>query len=274
MFQLTLDALSQHRVDIPDIDQQPDLIGLGERFLAYDQSLPPEQQSPVAAHLAALLEACRPHTVEFHHSEAQRTIASENAKRYEDKAYQFLKQIQQILRSTFWERPEEAEAWGFEVKQTTGNILFPGSKKERLRVLNSYITKEESRPAEERFTAPALADIIEVRNQWLAAREVRKSSEAQRTTSRAVRDIAFRRLKEALRLAAATIIVLHHDHAVTLDLKQWGFEMSKRSTRSTAGDAEAKPEGAAETEAAPVNGTNGNLASNGAAEPLVQSSIR
>ena len=273
MLQLILDTLSQYQVEIPEADEHTDLINLGESVLAYDQTLPPDKQSPVAAHLAKLLQECRPHREEFHSSEAQRTIASENIKRLEKKVYQYLKRIQHMLKSYFWDTPEEAEAWGFEVKQTTGNIILPDSKKERLRVLNAYIAKEGTRPAEERFEPPSLAEVTDVRDQWIATQKIRKSSKAQRTTSRIARDATFQRLREALRLAASNIVVLHYDHTITLDLKRWGFDVTKRSAKATEGEAEAAPVAAPEAEAAPTNGVNGSVELNGATDVVVESMI-
>lgn len=273
MLQLILDTLSQYQVEIPEPDEHADLINLGEGVLAYDQTLPPDKQSPVAAHLAKLLQECRPHRAEFHSSEAQRTIASENLKRLEKKVYQYLKRIQHKLKDDFWDTPEEAEAWGFEVKQATGNIIFPDGKKERLRVLDAYIAKESTRPEAERFESPSLAEVIDVRDQWMATQKVRKSSKAQRTTSRIARDAAFQRLREGLRLAASNIVVLQYDHTITLDLKRWGFDVVKRSAKATESEAETSPAAAPEAETAPTNGVNGGVELNGSTEVVVESVI-
>ncbi|MCB0212434.1 MAG: hypothetical protein KDJ52_24035 [Anaerolineae bacterium] len=270
MLQLILDTLSQYQVDIPEADEHADLINLGEGILAYDQTLPPEKQSPVAAHLAKLLQECRPHSTEFHSSEAQRTIASESIKRLEKKVRQYLKRIQHMLKDTFWETPEQAEAWGFEVKQTTRNIMFPKNRKEIMRVLNTYIAKEETRSAEERFEPPSLAEVTDVRDQWIATQKVCKSSMSQRTTSRIARDTSFQRLREALRLAAAIIIVLHYDHTITLDLKRWGFDVVVRSTKSTEANEETAPETSTTPETESADTPTGTVDLNGSAEVVVQ----
>lgn len=266
----TIDTRGQFQINIPEADDHTNLFNLGESFQTYDQTLPPELQSPVAGHLVNLLEECRPHSTEFHSSEAQRTIASESIKRLEKKAYKYLKRIQHMLKNYFWDTPEEAEAWGFEVKQTTGNIIFPKNKKEVLRVLNAYIAKEGTRPAEDRFEPPSLVEVTDVRDQLIATQKVCKSSKAQRTTSRIARDTAFHRLRETLRLAAAIIIILHYDHTITLDLKRWGFDVVIRSTKSTEANEETALETTPTAETESAEAPNGTVDLNGSAEVVVQ----
>ena len=95
MYKVILDARSIYQVRLPEVEQQDKLVNMAEIFLAYDQSLSLERQSPLASDIAALLQACSPHQDKFKSSETQRTIASENRKRYAEQAYKLLKRIHQ-----------------------------------------------------------------------------------------------------------------------------------------------------------------------------------
>ncbi|MCB0214696.1 MAG: hypothetical protein KDJ52_35480, partial [Anaerolineae bacterium] len=106
-----------------------------------------------------------------------------------------------------------------------------------------------------------------------ATQKIRKSSKAQRTTSRIARDAAFQRLKEALRLVASNIVVLQYGHTITLDLKRWGFDVTKRSTKATESEAETTPAATPEAEAAPTNGVNDAVELNGSTYVVVESMI-
>ncbi|MCB9098366.1 MAG: hypothetical protein H6632_02415 [Anaerolineales bacterium] len=230
MLKIIVDTISRFHVVLPDISDEDGLLTQNDEFLTYDATLPPEDRSVFTRHLIDLREQCVPHHEQFYSSEAQRSIASDNTKRFEEEITQHLKQAQHNLTARYWQTPAEAEAWGFEVKQTTGNIIFPGTKSERMRVLNRYISKEQSRPEEERFATPDLARLIEVREQLLANRKLTSANRKQRKSSRIARDEAFRRLRETLRMAAGNIIILQFDHTITPDLQKWGFEVIERSS--------------------------------------------
>lgn len=228
MLKLALDTRSRYHVIVPEAEQQTELIRLGSAFITYDQTLPPSQQSPLAPRIAALLKECVPHQQQFYHNEAERSIASDNAKRFEAEAYDYLKLIQQHLKVLFWRSPAEAGAWGFAVKQSTGNILFPKSRRKQLQLLKRYIAQEQSRPPAERFTTPDLTTLIELRDNIVANREIAHFSRADRKHSRIARDSALQRLKELLRVAAAVIVVTHFEHTISFELQHWGFEVRER----------------------------------------------
>ena len=249
MLKVNVDPPSRYHVFVPEDHQHDELITLVDAYLAYDKTLPLAQQSFFAPYLAELREQCVPHTTEFYHSEAQRSIASDTVKRLDQEVFRYLKQALLNLRALFWKTPSKAEAWGFDVKQTTGSINFPRGKKDQRRVLNSYIAKEESRPLSERFDDPDLNQMIAVRDQLQENMYIARSRQKQRKTSRAARDEIFRRLRETLRLAAGAIIVLHFDHKITLDLQKWGFDVFERSTQSPTEEIEAKQADNAEADA-------------------------
>jgi len=242
MLKLALDNNSPYHVLVPDIDHPVELINLGDVFLSYDRTLPPEEQSPLAPYLAALLAGCAPHQKNFYHSEAQRSIASEKVKALETELRQALKLIQQQLKTKFWTTPAQAENWGFEMNHATGNIMLPDTPQGRWRALSQYIDQEESRSPADRFPAPDLARLIELRRQIILNRKIRKANRAQRKMSRASRDALLQHLRDVLRVAGAIIIILQFDHTITLELQKWGFEVVKRPGKTKA-RAQEKAEG-------------------------------
>lgn len=269
MFTAILDANSPYHAGLPENDQPDKLVTAGETFLTYDRTLPPEQQSPFADDIAQLLQACSPQQDEFNQSEAQRTIASENLKRHEEQAYRFLQRIHQNLKSYLYETPEMAEEWGFEVKQSTRNIMMP-SKKDRLKVLSRYIAKEESRPEAERFATPDLAAIIEVRDQLQERKKHYRSSHVQRKSSRVARDATLQALKDTLRAAGTVIIVKNLGRVISPELGKWGYEVYERSSRPGQPDDAPPPDSAVDEPAADNADTNGSQESEGLANVVIR----
>ena len=275
MLKSTVDPASRYNVVIPEANEYDGLLVQSDEFLTYDATLPPEDQSVFTQHLINLREECAPHSKQFYSSEAQRSIASDNTKRFEEEITQHLKQAQHNLTARYWQTPAEAEAWGFEVKQSTGNIIFPSTKSERRRVLDSYISQEQSRPEADRFATPDLARLIEVRDQLLANRKLTSANRKQRKSSRIARDEAFRRLRETLRMAAGNIIILQFDHTITPDLQKWGFEVVERSSSKpdeTEYDEVTLLGGSREESSAETVSTNGEVSLTGLTQTAVQTS--
>ncbi|MCB9077755.1 MAG: hypothetical protein H6631_09205 [Anaerolineaceae bacterium] len=269
MFTAILDANSPFHAGLPENDQPDKLVTAGETFLTYDSTLPPEQQSPFKDDIAQLLQDCSPQQDEFKQSEAQRTIASENLKRFEEQAYRFLQRIHLNLKSYLYETPEEAEEWGFEVKQSTRNIMMP-SKKDRLKVLSRYIAKEESRPEAERFVTPDLAAITEVRDQLQERKKRIHSSHVQRKSSRVARDATLQALKDTLRAAGTVIIVKHLGRVISPELGKWGYEVYERSSRPDNPNDAPPPDSAVDEPAIDNADTNGSQESGTLANVVIR----
>lgn len=273
MLNASVDPSSRLHVVFPEVFDYSDLLALNDDFLRYNATLPPEQQSSFTNHLVKLGNVCRPHHDQFYSSEAQRSIASDNVKLLDEEATDHLKQAQYNIQAKFWKTPAKAEEWGFEAKQSTGNIITPATKKERIRVLKSYIAKEESLPEEERFATPDLARLIEVRDQLVENIRLSRASEKQRRISRVARDEAFRRLRETLRLAAANIVVLQFDHTITYDLQKWGFSVVERSAKTDAIEEEYIIDQETDSDTVDALSTNGHAETNGSIEAALDTAL-
>ena len=248
----TIDTLSPYHVNLPTPNDGPDLINSGESFVTYDETLPPEQQSPLLPEIRELLQQCTPSQNVIITSEAQRTMASEAVKRLDEQATTLIRKIHRMFNHTFFETPEAAEQWGFKVKQSTRNILMPQNRPQRLALLNAYIAKEESRPAEERFTTPDLAEVVALRDDLKANLAIRRNSQNRRKASLTASNDALKALYDCMRTAGAVILIKHFNRTIHQDMTKWGFEVIRRQAKGK--DAEAEP-AANGTTTTPTNGS-------------------
>ncbi|MCB0181503.1 MAG: hypothetical protein KDI62_24965 [Anaerolineae bacterium] len=252
MHTIFLDANSPYHVGIPSAEQWPELIDTTQTFVTYDQSLPPERQSPYTRHLIAMLNICVPLYETYESSESQRTIASETVKRLEAQLTRLTRQIHHVIKGALFETPEQAEEWGFQIRQSSQTILMPRSTKERLALLKKYIAQEESRPAAERFTIPNLETVKRLHADLITHRATRRSSRDRRKSSRAARDEAFAQLVDWLRMAAGHLMLDHFNHKISFEMQQWGYivieRQSGRNGRSEESSVEPAPPEPAESE--------------------------
>ncbi|MCB9078921.1 MAG: hypothetical protein H6631_15060 [Anaerolineaceae bacterium] len=231
MYPIKLATSSSYQVDIPTPKQPTKLITSGQNFVAYDETLPPEEQSYLLPDLKQLLQECVPTQNTYKSSEVQRTIASEAVKRLDEQAKAIIRKIHYKLNYDYTETPEAAEEWGFEVKQGTGKILLPKKRPDRLTLLDTYIAKEESRPPEERLTAPNLAEVISLRDGLKANLDTRRTSRSRRKDSHAARAETLEALYDTLRMAGGLIILKKLNRKVTPALEKWGIEVTKRQSK-------------------------------------------
>lgn len=239
MYSIILDPSSPYQVKLPTTNKVTKLIAIAENFVAYDETLPLEEQSPLLPDIRQLLEQCVPTQNSFKSSEAQRTIASEAVKRLDGQIKTIIRKIHHKINFEYMETPESAEAWGFQVKQGTRRILLPKKRSERLTFLNTYIAQEESRPPEERFTTPDLAVIINLRDDLKANLATRRRSRGRRKDSYSARSEALKALYDTLRMAGGLIILKKFNRSLTPGLEKWGIEVIKRQTKEK--EAEAPP---------------------------------
>ena len=287
MYPINLDRSSAFQVNIPTPNQPTKLITSGQNFVAYDETLPPDEQSYLLPDLRQLLQESVPTQNSYKSSEVQRTIASEAVKRLDEQAKALIRKIHYKLHYDYSETPEAAEEWGFEVKQGTGKILLPKKRPDRLALLDTYIAKEESRPPEEQFSKPNLADVIRVRDDLKANLDTRRTSRSRRKDSYAARAETLEALYDTLRMAGGLIVLKKLNRKVTPALEQWGIEVTKRQSKekdadaapttngtttddaTTTTSAETTTTNGAETTPPANTSTNGSVDLNGAAEVVV-----
>ncbi|MCB0193617.1 MAG: hypothetical protein KDJ65_16840 [Anaerolineae bacterium] len=253
MYPVQLATSSPYQVDIPTPKQPTKLITVGQNFVKYDESLPPEEQSYLLPDLKYLLQDCVPTQKTYKASEVQRTLASEAVKRLDEQAKTLIHKIRYKLNFDYMETPEAAEEWGFQVRQGTGKILLPKNREDRLALLDTYIAKEESRLPEERFSKPDLEEVIRLRDDLKANLDARRTSRSLRKDSYAARAETLDALYDTLRIAGSLIILKKLNRKLTPALEKWGIEVTKRQSKEKEDEVAPATNG---TETTTTNYTN------------------
>lgn len=223
MLQVRLDPTGPYALRFPRAHQRADVLALAQRFVAYDERLPLEQQSPFTPKLKALLAQLLPNHAQSWQAEAQRSQASESLKQIDRAASIIIDQIMAIMRAAFPTTLGQAEMWGLAVKQGTGNMLKPRGREARLSLLNAYIKTEQARPEAERFSLPPLSDVIRVRDALQINLHACRAGQNDRRISIARTKALSHELLNHLQVAAAYLVVDRFDHQLGPRLEKWGY---------------------------------------------------
>ncbi len=225
MYQFRIDASSGYNLRLPRVQQRQEIINLARKFVAYEWGRPEEQRTPVSDRLAALLDEVDLCYRKRDSGELQRTAASEAVKRLEREAEVLVNHLWNTMQYLFKAAPEQAQAWGFEVRQATGHIVRPKSRKKRLALLSSYVAHEESRPESERFSLPDLAEVRRVRDGLAGNLSARDAGKNQREVCLVTGEALVNRMLNHLQAAAVHLLAVEYDYKLNPELEQWGFEV-------------------------------------------------
>jgi hypothetical protein len=229
MIQVRLDTTGSYAVRLPKAKQWAAVTALAQKFVAYDQTRPEAERNPVTAKLEALLAQALPCADDRLCSERRRMVASEAVKRLDGEARQLVSRMWYMMNSIFKETPEQAEAWGFKVKQGNGRIQQPQTRAGRLALLSHYLAAEERRPEGERFIFPDLAEVRRVRDELAANLSARDAGETQREVSHFAGQALARQLYNYLQVGLVELLSEVYDFNVTPDLQKWGFDVVVRN---------------------------------------------
>ncbi|MCB0166757.1 MAG: hypothetical protein KDI79_21200 [Anaerolineae bacterium] len=246
------------RVYFPSSKIRADVIDLGKKYMAHEQTLPVKKQNLFTPIINDLLQQILEYEKNIAEGEAQRAVASDAVTKLEERSKQLVASMLKTIDAAFPHRPAKAQEWGFATKKETAHIRTPRSQKERLAVMESYIAKEESRPEEERFTIPALADVIDNYQAYGAAVKRRDTGQYQRQKYVTASNALAKQLGQYLQLAAGVIVGYDYRLKVSHDLQQWGYKVIELR-RSKKAEADA---------AAPTNGSTNGSADDGSMSPI------
>lgn len=232
---IVLRVIQQDKYDLrfPQPTQTTPLIKLSDSFIAFEETLPPEQRSPYYPTIKSLLTQVQVQQESQTEAENKRTIASEQLKRHDRVMNMMLDRILVTLKAKCFGRPEEAQAWGFEVRQGTGNILKPTARANRVRALQQYIKKEQSRPVEEQFTEPPLAEVIDLYENMRTALLARDGGVAVRQEASVEIKNTVTSLYNYLQIALHDIMERNYSFDVSPGLEKWGFDVVWRRNGAT-----------------------------------------
>ncbi|MCB9076661.1 MAG: hypothetical protein H6631_03665 [Anaerolineaceae bacterium] len=265
------DATSKLHLAYPVKDKQPDIIHAVQSFIRYEQSRPPAEQLPHTPIFIGLLQQWDANDHKRSTGEAQRAEAAELMQQLDQAIMAIVRDARKTLDAAFPRNPAKAKVWGFEAKQTTQNILLPQSRDEHLRVLRQYIAKEQSRPEAERFLSPDLDEAIRVHAALRKQVALRRAGKNQREEAVATSYVIAAKMHNYLQAAATHLLAFKFDFILTLELQNWGFDVSPRRTASAEAEEAIVADAPAETtptsepapaapapETAPTNGTSTN----------------
>ena len=243
------DPRSPYQINFLKPDQRPEIFAQTKTFLAYEQTRPPKQQTPLTPRMASLLDRLNAAYSENTEAERQRVIASDKLKQLNKKAVTMINKMWKSVTAKYEDDPSEATHWGFKMKAKTRNVLRPQDAPERLALLNAYIAKEESQPEKERFRVPKLAQVIELRDMLTANTLAYQTGQTQKENSfEAIKALTFE-LCECLQGAGIHLLGVDYYFKPTTQLQNWGYDVTLKRKSSTAKDTdeEAAPDSPADT---------------------------
>lgn len=239
---------ASHRIVLPYKTQKHELLALAQAFVAQENSLPLEDRTRYTASIETALATALATQAASAAQEVSRKSASETLKRLDAASRTTVSQIRSLMEGRFAYNPEQAQTWGFFVRQSgrgAGNILTPRGREEIIACLNQYITAEESRPIGEQFAEPPLNEVITLRDELVQNLHQRDQSRQERLTQNAALDEACATLAKELRLAL-TALLLNYQGEPELILGRWGFQLTTRTPRPREEGQPTTPEPVAE----------------------------
>lgn len=234
MLRIQFNNGSPLRTNLPRAYQKQEILELAQAFVAYENTRPVENRTPYTAQIeTAVADALAAQEIAID-EEANRKSASEALKRTREDAKTLLRQIRSLLAGRFTRTPEQAQAWGFMVRQTgrsAGLILMPKTLTDVRTCLNEYIATEQARPELEQFIEPPLAEVIAVRDSLMQQRQLRNQSRQTRLRENGRSSLLIQQIREELRKAMGYLMLVEFNSQPDRTLSQWGFEVVARTTR-------------------------------------------
>ena len=272
MFTAKYDTNSDLHLDLPNKNRPFEIVLSTRSYLDYELSRPPEERLPHTPRLIELYDQWSASDDDRSEGEYQRAEAAEEVEQLDQALTRYVRHIRKTIDASFPHSPAKAKAWGFPSKNSTKNILLPRNRQDHLKVLNKYISKEQSRPEEERFTSPPLAEVIEIRDKLQKQLKVRSLAKAQREDGATISNAIALEMYDLLQGAVVYLLNFRFNNKLTVKLEKWGFEVVTRRNpaEEEAAETAAATDAPAEAEAAPqsapedtsTNGTYTNGALN------------
>jgi len=228
MLSAQIDVNGSLKISWPRYD--PDIIKLGDAYLTYEGSLPPEQRLtlPTFAQLQVLYDAAHSAALTATTSETQRAVSAADLATWLAEAKRLLDDALKQLKGLYSKNLAQLEAYNLSTKVgARGDILVqrPTSDKGWVRFLNGYVAQQGTLPELNRIGDPAFAQLERLNRQITEALADRTSGRNQREIGVQNRSAAATRLIDHLQLAAFALVVTRFDGHVVNDLQNWGFNV-------------------------------------------------
>ena len=258
------EAESAYQITFLTPRQRLETFEQGQIFIAQEQTRPLKKQTPFTPRIIKLVEQLQTAYNAHTEAERQRTIAYDKLKQLRKRAVVVVTQMWKSVTSLYEDDPSEATRWGFKLKPKTRNVLKPKNLQERLALMNAYIAKEESRPAEERFRVPKLEQVIELRDMVAANTQAHQEGQNQQENSLETIRKLTKDLSLCLQAAAIHLLGMDFDFDLSTQMQNWGYDITlkRKSSSSKETEKEADPTGD-ETSADADASTNGTVDTDG-----------
>lgn len=222
------------RVKLPRSSSKQAVLELAQAFVAHEVTRAEAERTPYTARIETAVTAALTAQNAAQDQEAARKAASEALKRTEQAVRRTVRQLRSLLAGHFAATPEQAQAWGFMVRQTgrsAGQILMPQDRAEMITCLNEYISTETARPEAERFPQPPLADLVALRDSLVQQQQSRNQARQSRLQENGRSSNLIEQLFDDLRLALSYLMLVEFEGEPDRMLAQWGFEVVARTPR-------------------------------------------
>lgn len=230
MLSFRLDAKSSLSVRWPRSYRA--IVAMGEAYVAYEGSLPPEDQLQdvsLTAVQAALAQAKAAITA-ARSGEQGRASAGELVQQTHTAVRPLLDKAFIQLKAKYFDQLALLEQWGLDTVMNRDKVLArkPSSQRQRLEFLQAYVAKEASLPPEQQISDPPLATMQAHLATLQTSISNRTSGQDQREVNVAARNTAVDQLHDLLRVAAAVRVGVTYNGVLNNELQLWGFPVTIR----------------------------------------------
>ncbi|MCB0212881.1 MAG: hypothetical protein KDJ52_26300 [Anaerolineae bacterium] len=248
---------SSYLVRFPRSLDRPAVMELGKKYVAYEQMFPPEQQVLYTPKISGWLDELVFQTDCKTEAEREQLIASNTLKQLDKKARELSRPMWKTVTLHCYDNLSMSTQWGFEMKAGTGNVIMPQTRDEHLVLFDAYIKKEESRPEEERFPKPPLAEIASMANALRANDATRHMAQIKRENSVEAGNAIAEDLSDYLQAAFVFILARDFKMKLSTQLQNWGYDIVLKRSKSSNGNG-----------ATPADETEPEIAVNGSTPPV------
>ena len=225
MLRFEVDSKGRYLVRWPSTDDKT--LQLGTAFVAYEQTLPAAQQSPLLDQLRSTLASASSSAGAATSGETTRAVSAETLRQARADAKVPLNQAFDALKLAYSDNLALLEAYGLKTLQDTQQVRVykPKNQTEWDNFLIAYVETQRALEPSAQLQKPALSTLEPLAETVSAARKTRDEGRTQREMGVSSRVSVATRLHDLLELAAATLVITRFDFQVTRELGLWGYEV-------------------------------------------------
>lgn len=247
MISLQLDKTGPLTVKWPTKDT--DILKSGSDFIEYESSLiEGDQLRDVSLTLIqGVYELAEAAVSAAGGGETTRATAAEILRQKYEAVKPLLEMALAQLKAKYFANLAHLEAYNLDTVAGRNGVIVrkPRTQKEWLAFLDAYITQQNSLPAPDRLTTPALATLQTLQADLQDALLDRATGRTTREINVQGRSAAVQRLLDLLQVACAILVAVKFNGVVTNDLQRWGFIVQAKTPTGDPGPGDPPEDPAA-----------------------------